>query len=229
MTFVWALLFYFEVKKHYINKEFQQNFKISSILQSDLIVKIPFMPKTKSLLLIAKSKKFREKVKYNVFGHTLSFWISKAWNLKNLWSSYHDDRTAHLPQDNRNLSKHAPTKMTTNSLIPNSGELKRQLSVQSFKTRTLNTLKAQFILPGLYVWFGSSFGQFITSIINEINFSWMLQHSLAVTAAGLTATASSAGSEAVRSTKVLSLANVLLRVSNMFARRRVSFASFSKL
>ena len=56
----------------------------------------------------------------------------------------------------------------------------------------------------------------------------MLQHSLAVTAAGLTATASSAGSKA-RSTKVLSLANVLLRVSNMFARRRILSASFSRL
>ena len=33
--------------------------------------------------------------------------------------------------------------MTTNSLIPTSGELKRQLSVQSFKAHTLNTLKAQ--------------------------------------------------------------------------------------
>ena len=56
----------------------------------------------------------------------------------------------------------------------------------------------------------------------------MLQHSLAVTAAGLTATASSAGSKA-RCAKVQSLANILLQVSNMFARRRVLFASFSKL
>ena len=56
----------------------------------------------------------------------------------------------------------------------------------------------------------------------------MLQHSLAVTAAGLTATASSAGSKA-RSGKVLSLANVLLRVSNMFASRSKPLQHVCKL
>ena len=103
-----------------------------------------FVERKKNLEI--KSKK-KTKLQMKLFWANQSLQIFKTWNLKNLWSSYHDDdRTAQLPQDIRKLSKNAPTKMTTNSLIPGFGESERQYSVQWLKMLTLYRIKLLYLL-----------------------------------------------------------------------------------